>query len=56
MYLIVRFDKGEPILLFRSGSSTPKTYRAFATIEEARRSVRRSGGKIIKVNTYEIVE
>lgn len=56
MYLIVRFENGEPVLLFRSGSSTPKTYRAFATIEEARRSVQRAGGKIIKVTDFEVVE
>jgi len=56
MYLIVRFNDGEPELLYRSGSSTPKTYRAFATIEEARRSVGRAGGTIIKVKEYEVVK
>lgn len=55
-YIIVNFVDGKPVMLFRSGSSTPVTARAFPDLAGARRSQKRAGGKIIKVTSYEVVE
>lgn len=55
IYILVKFVDGEPVVLHRDGSSTPRTARAFESLAEAKRSQSRAGGKIIKLTTYEIV-
>lgn len=56
IYIMVRFEDGEPVVLHRDGSSTPRTARAFESLAEAKRSQQRAGGTIIKVTKYEVIE
>lgn len=58
LYALVNLDENGNIkkVLKRGGSSTPVTVRAFASEKEARRSQSHSGGTIIRVTKFEVVE